>query len=283
MTPSPTTPPTATFPPPDYPGYALFAGAGDITSCGDGDRQTAELLDRIDGHFFTAGDTSNLDGAYSEYTDCFDPNWGRFKERLHPAAGNHDYYTEGAAGYFQYFGGAAGDPDKGYYSYNYGGWHMIVLNSNCEKVGGCADGSAQEQWLRNDLSQNKTQCTIAVWHHPLFSSGVGGNIDWSRPFWDALYEYGADIVINGHDHDYERFAPQTPWGAVNNAIGIREFVVGTGGTYFTEPGTDKANSEIRIFNRFGIILLALGNSDYYWEFRSTPNGEVLDSGHAFCH
>lgn len=282
-TPSPTSPPPPTFTPPDYPGYALFAGAGDITSCNEGEMQTAGLLGYIDGQFFTAGDNSNMNGDYSDYTDCFGSSWGRFKDRIHPAVGNHDYINPGALGYYQYFGTAAGDADKGYYSYNYGGWHMIVLNSNCEQVGGCEAGSAQEQWLRNDLSQNPSQCTLAYWHHPLFSSGWSGNSQQGRSFWDALYEYAADIVINGHDHDYERFAPQTPWGEANNDLGIREFVAGTGGAFYTDSSSSKPNSEVKIFGNFGILMLALGNSDYYWEFRSAPFGEILDSGYGVCH
>ena len=206
-------------------GDPVFVGAGDIANCGsNNDESTAKLLDNIAGTVFTVGDNAYPDGTSAQFTDCYGPTWGRHKNRTKPVPGNHDYHVAGAAGYFDYFGAAAGDRAKGYYSYNLGAWHIIALNSEITQ----SAGSAQEKWLRADLAANPKICTLAYWHKPLFSSGMHGNIAASKPLWQALYDYGADVVLNGHDHTYQRFAPQNP-NAQADPKGIREFVVGTGG------------------------------------------------------
>lgn len=174
------------------------------------------------------GDLQYEDGALVKFQKSYDLTWGRVKAITHPAVGNHEYGTPGAAGYFSYFGGAAGAKDKGYYSFDIGAWHLIALNANCTKVG-CQAGSAQEQWLKADLAKHPAKCTLAYWHQPRFSSALHGNNAATDAFWQDLYQAGAEIVLNGHDHDYERFAPQTPAAIADPQRGIREFVVGTGG------------------------------------------------------
>lgn len=188
----------------------VLVGAGDIADCsGSGDEATAKLLDGIPGTVFTTGDNAYESGTPSEFANCYDPTWGRYKARTRPSPGNHDYLTSGASGYFDYFGAAAGDPSKGYYSYNLGDWHIISLNSMCENVGGCGASSPMVSWLKQDLAANPKTCTLAYFHHPLFSSGKSGNKTRMKPTWEVLYTKGADVVLNGHDHDYERFAPKT--------------------------------------------------------------------------
>ena len=202
------------------------------------------------------------------------------------APGNHDYGTPGAAGYFHYFGAAAGDPEKGYYSYDLGAWHIIVLNSNCAKVGGCQPGSPQEQWLRADLAAHPAACTLAYWHHPLFTSGThtrDSDLKQMRAFWQDLYETGADVVINGHDHDYERFAPQDPNGLRDAKRGIREFVAGTGGKDLGRFVTRLPNSKVRSQTAFGVLKLTLHPTSYEWEFVPVHGQTFTDSGHASCH
>ena len=215
---------TQTVPP------AVLVGAGDIASCGSsGDEATAALLAGIDGTVFTLGDNVYDSGTAAEFATCYDPSWGRYRARTSPAPGNHDYVTANAAGYFGYFGAAAGDPSTGYYAYDLGGWRVVAINSNCAAVGGCQAGSAQERWLRADLAAHPAACTLAYWHHPRFNSGEHGNSAEMQPIWQALYDAGAEVVLSGHDHHYERFAPQAPDGSSDPQRGIREFVVGTGG------------------------------------------------------
>jgi hypothetical protein len=200
-----------------------------------------------------------------------------------PSAGNHEYYTAGATSYFGYFGAAAGDPAKGYYSYDLGNWHIMVLNSNCAAVGGCEAGSPQERWLREDLGAHLNTCTAAYMHHPRFSSGGNGNIFAMGPFWKALYDEGADVVLAGHRHNYERFAPQDPNGQADPAHGIRQFVVGTGGRSLNSFTTVQPNSEVRIANAYGVIKLTLHPEGYDWQFVTAPGGTVADSGSGQCH
>jgi acid phosphatase type 7 len=266
---------------------AVLVGAGDIASCDDlaGAQATANLLDKIAGTVFAAGDLAYPDGTDEQFEKCYGPTWGRFKERTRPAPGNHEYHSDGASGYVRYFGAAAGDPKKEYYSYELGAWHIIVLNSQCVEVGGCGAGSAQEQWLRQDLSAHPTKCTLAYWHKPLFSSGAAhGNDPEVKPLWDALYAANADVVINGHDHDYERFLPQDPLGKSDPQRGIREFVVGTGGKnshrIFASP---KPNSEVRQADTFGVLKLMLHPTSYDWEFVPEAGKTFTDSGTGACH
>ena len=265
-----------TTPPP-----IVFVGAGDIASCSStGDEATATLLDNIAGTVFTLGDNAYESGTAAEFTSCYDPTWGRHKSRTLPAPGNHDYTTPGATGYYGYFGSSAGDPAKGYYSYDLGAWHIIALNSAIDH----STGSAQEQWLKADLAASTKSCTLAYWHHPRFSSGaVHGDDPSVQPLWQALYDANADLVLSGHDHDYERFAPQTPVGVADPARGIREFVVGTGGRSHYAQGTLKANSEVFNGTTFGVLKLTLSTGSYAWEFVPIAGGTFTDSGTGNCH
>jgi calcineurin-like phosphoesterase family protein len=264
----------------------VLVGAGDVASCADlsGAIATARLLDTIPGTVFVVGDAGYPDGTDEQLADCYGPTWGRHKARTRPALGNHDYHTGHGAPFFRYFGAAAGDPDKGYYSYDLGAWHVVVLNSNCSEVGGCQTGSRQEQWLRQDLATHRTACTAAYWHHPLFSSGrEHGNDFEMKPIWQALYDSGAELVVSGHDHDYERFAPQDANGVVDPARGIREFVAGTGGKStraFDEP---RPNSEVRNTGTFGVLKLTLNATSYDWRFIPIAGKEFTDSGSGICH
>jgi len=276
---------TANAPPPPGPVTGTLVGAGDIADClVTTDSATASLLDGIAGTVFTTGDNAYPDGSAAEFTNCYEPTWGRHKGRTLPAPGNHEYQTTGASGYYGYFGAAAGDSTKGYYSTDIGGWHVIMLNSNCSKiVGGCSAGGAQEQWLRADLAASSTSCTVAISHHPLFSSGMHGPAPEVRPLFQALYEAGADLVINGHDHDYERFAPQDPLGASDPAFGIREFVVGTGGKGLRAFATIGANSELREDDTFGVLKVTLHATSYDWEFVPVAGSTFSDTGSTPCH
>jgi hypothetical protein len=273
-------------PPPPPPGSPVLVGAGDIAECGStGDDATAAVLDGIEGTVFTLGDNAYQSGTATEFANCYDHSWGRHKARTRPSPGNHEYQTGGAAGYFSYFGSAAGDPAKGYYSYTLGTWLIIVLNSNssCLTIS-CAAGSAQEQWLRSVLASSTARCTLAYWHHPRFNSGAQhGNNTAVTPFWNALYEHDADVVLNGHEHVYERFAPQTPAGLPDAARGIRQFTVGTGGADHYSFGTIKANSEVRNGNVTGVLALTLRDGAYDWQFVSAAGSSFTDSGSGVCH
>jgi len=258
----------------------VFVGAGDIADCSSsGDEATAALLDNIAGSVFTLGDNAYSSGTPTEFSSCYDPTWGRHKSRTYPSPGNHDYNTSGAAGYFGYFGAAAGPSGRGYYSFDLGSWHIISLNSEVSM----SAGSAQEQWLRADLAASTKQCTLAYWHKPRFSSGTShGSMVEAQPLWQALYDHGAEIVMSGHDHEYERFAPQTPSGAPDAAKGIREFVVGTGGRNHDAVGTPIQNSEVSNDNTFGVLKLTLGSGTYSWQF-VPAGGSFTDSGSGTCH
>jgi acid phosphatase type 7 len=266
-------------------GDPVFVGAGDIASCSStGDEATAQLLDGIVGTVFTAGDNAYFSGTDDEFRNCYEPSWGRHKARTKPSVGNHEYQTLGAAGYFNYFGEAAGNRSKGYYSYDLGKWHIIALNSMCHRVGGCADKSPMVNWLKKDLAANKNKkCTLAYFHHPLFSSGEHGNNGQMHSAWKALYAANADVVVNGHDHNYERFAPQDPQGKKNNKRGIREFVVGTGGTFLRPFADIKPNSEVRNADTEGVLKLTLHSTSYDWEFVPVAGKTFRDSGTTNCH
>jgi hypothetical protein len=264
----------------------VFVGAGDIASCSSsGDEATANVLDGITGTVFTLGDNVYDNGTATEYTNCYGPSWGRHKSRTRPSPGNHEYNTTNATGYYGYFGAAAGDPSKGYYSFDLGDWHVIVLNSNLScAVISCAPGSPQEQWLRADLAANTKACTLAYWHHPRFNSGAshGNDID-VAPFWDALYQYNADVILNGHEHVYERFAPQTPSATADPVRGIRQFTVGTGGRSHYTFGTIQPNSEVRDGNTYGVLKLTLRATGYDWQFVPVAGATFTDSGSGTCH
>ena len=265
------------------PGVVLV-GAGDIADCSsDGDEATARLLDGLDGTVFTLGDNAYELGTSGEFRRCYDPSWGRQLDRTKPVPGNHDYLTKDAAGYFGYYGAAAGDPATGWYAYDLGAWRVYVLNSNCKLVGGCGEGSAQERWLRADLAAYRRECVLAMWHHPRFSSGMHGNDAVTADLWSDLYDAGAELVLNGHDHDYERFAPQTPGGSADPDRGIVEIVVGTGGRSHYAFETVRANSLIRDDTTYGVLRLVLSDGGWSFEFVPVPGGSFADSGSGTCH
>jgi hypothetical protein len=265
----------------------VLVGAGDIASCsGSGDEATAALLDRIGGTVFTLGDNAYQSGNAADFAKCYAPTWGRQKGRTRPAPGNHEYFsTPDAAPYFNYFGARAGPRGVGYYSYDLGAWHVVVLNSECAAVGGCGTGSPQARWLRSDLAAHPVACTVAYWHTPRFSSGTQYGTDAGyQPFWQALYDFGADVVMVGHEHVYERFAPQTPSGAADPAFGIRQFTVGTGGEgHYGFRQALAPNSQVRNSTTFGVLELTLHTSSYTWQFVPQAGATFTDQGTAPCH
>ena len=265
--------------PPPMPPQVVLA-AGDIGNCAsDGDEATAAMLDDLPGTLVTLGDTAYPTGSTEAFARCYAPTWGRHKARTRPVPGNHEYMEPGAAPYFDYFGEAAGERGKGYYSYELGRWHVVALNS--ELTGEA--GLEQQRWLREDLSAHPARCTLAYMHRPLFTSmATRNNTAWVRPLWDALYEAGAEVVLAGHDHFYERFAPQTPAGVLDAERGLRQFVVGTGGTFFYALEPAPANSRMRIGNKHGVLKLTLEDKGYTWEFLQT-DGNVGDQGLGVCH
>lgn len=266
------------------PPTVVLTGAGDVADCRKTSAgKTSDLLIDQPGTIFTAGDNAYEDGSPTEFASCYAPTWGRVVDRTLPAVGNHDWVTPGAAGYLGYFGRAAAPEGTTWYSIELGAWHVIVLDSNCAKVGGCDADSPQGRWLAADLGAHAdTRCTIAIWHHPRFSSGEHGNDPEVGPFWVQLVAAHADLVINGHDHDYERFAPQNASGVEDRKTGLREFVVGTGGAGLRAFKEQAANSEFRLAGEWGVIRLTLHVANYDWEFLPAT-GQVTDSGSALCH
>jgi len=263
---------------------AVLLGAGDIGDCASsGDEATGRLLDAIDGTVFTLGDNAYENGTDREFRRCYGPSWGRQLGRTRPVPGNHDYGTAGATGYFGYFGAAAGDPETGYYAYDTGSWRVYVLNSNCARIGGCEAGSAQERWLRQDLAANQRPCVLAMWHHPRFSSGEHGNDPITQDLWRALYDADADLILSGHDHDYERFAAQAPSGQADPERGIVEMVVGTGGRSHYPFVTIRANSLVRNNTTYGVLRLALSDAGWSSDFIPVPGGAFADAASGTCH
>jgi acid phosphatase type 7 len=264
---------------------AVLVGAGDIADCINlsGAEATAKLLERIPGTVMAIGDLAYPDGTADNF-GCYDQTWGRVKNRTRPAPGNHEFHSMGAAYYFKYFGVTAGDSAKGYYSYELGSWHIVVLNSECVEAGGCDWASPQGIWLREDLAAHPVACTLAYFHKPLFSSGGKHGDDLTvKPLWDSLYAGNADVVVSGHDHDYERFAPQTPEAKPDPARGIREFVVGTGRKNHRPFIAPHANSEVRDDTAFGVLKLTLSLGSYSWEFIPEDGKSFRDSGQGTCH
>jgi hypothetical protein len=258
----------------------VLVGAGDIASCNSkGDEQTAQLLASIPGTIFTAGDNVYPNGSANDFTKCFQPSWGQFRDRIRPAPGNHDYLTNDATGYFDYFGAAAGNPDAGYYSYDLGTWHIVVVNSNIPRDA----QSPQYAWLKQDLAAHKGANILAYWHHPRYSSGEHGDNTSLDPIWDLLCDAHTDVVISGHDHDYERFAPINKDDQRDDANGIREFVVGTGGASHDHLTHVEPNSEVRNFDTYGVLKLTLHAHSYDWEFIPVAGQTFTDSGSAKCH
>jgi hypothetical protein len=259
---------------------AVLVGAGDIANSGNRDEATAKLLETLPGTVVTLGDNAYPNGTAEEFSNYYDPTWGRHKARTRPGAGNHDYDIPGASGYYNYFGAAAGDPTKGYYNFDVGAWHIIVLNTECSQVGGCESASPQGQWLQADLAANPSTCTLAIMHKSLFASG--GSSTAGQAFWSLLYQARADVVLGGHAHFYERFAPQDPNGAADAVNGIREFVVGTGGAGHSSFGTIAPNSEARDNDTWGVLKLTLNPTSYDWEFIPIAGQTFTDSGSAAC-
>lgn len=273
--------PTRVPPPVVDRGPYVLVGAGDIAVCGsEGSVKTANLIDGIPGTVFTAGDNVYMMGTAAEYRDCYEPTWGRHRSRTRPTAGNHDYATNSGAPYYDYFGESAGPRGLGYYSYILGDWRIIALNSEIDH----RPGSQQLNWLRDELAANAYHCTAAIWHKPMFTSGPNGPNPSTRDFWRVLYDAGADLILNGHDHLYERFAPQDPEGRPDEARGIRQITVGTGGAtpYFFGPA--RSNSVARLTG-WGVLVLRLDTGTYQWDFvpvAGSGPGQT-DTGNGQCH
>jgi hypothetical protein len=251
----------------------VFVGAGDIATCDQNSEDTARLLDAIPGTVFTLGDHAYPRGAEAEFRACYEPTWGRHKARTRPTPGNHEYETPGATTYFTYFGAAAGPPGLGYYSYDLGSWHVVSLNSN-------TNIPAQVIWLQADLEAHRNRCTLAYWHHSLYSSGPERMTPGVRDLWRVLYRSGADVVLSSHNHLYERFAPQDHEGQMDPVRGLRQFVVGTGGAPLHSRQETMPHSELLIA-AFGVLKMTLGSGTYDWEFVSVSGS--LDRGTASCH
>jgi 3',5'-cyclic AMP phosphodiesterase CpdA len=257
----------------------VMVGAGDIANCEliGGAEATAKLLDRIEGTVFTLGDHAYQTGSAREFRDCYEPTWGRHKARTRPVPGNHDVVTAGGRAYFEYFGENAGPDRRGYYSYDLGSWHIVALNST---VSGNSN-SEQAKWLREDLAANASDCILAYWHVPVFSSGPHGRNLIMRDIWRILYEAGAEVILNGHDHVYERFGPQDYRGNADPVRGIRAFTVGTGGSGVYKFKTVAPNSEVRDAASYGVLKLTLMPGKYTWEFIGV-NGSTRDAGSGVC-
>ena len=281
---------SATSPPPVHVAGPLLAAAGDI-ACAPGESRTRFACHQIDTAALIArlrpaavaalGDLQYEAGSFADFEGSYDRTWGTFRDITHPAVGNHEYGTPGAAGYFASFGARAGKPGRGWYSYALGGWHVVVLNANCEEVG-CDAGSPQQRWLAADLAAHPARCTLAYWHQPRFSSGLHGDENDVAPLWRTLQRAGADVVLSGHDHDYERFAPQDTDGRLDPAHGIVQFVVGTGGKSHYPILFARRNSRAHA-TVFGVLALTLGHGAYRWRFVAEPGVGFHDAGAARCH
>ena len=267
----------------------LIAAAGDI-ACPPGapvtkascrQAATAKLLSTASA-VLPLGDLQYHRGTLFEFRHAYARNWGAYAPISRPVAGNHEYETPGASGYFRYWVSRAGDPRRGYYAWNLGTWHLIALNANCVEVGGCGVNSRQGRWLVHNLEANTRRCVLAYWHQPRFSSGRHGNDPTVDGFWRLLYRFRADIVLNGHDHIYERFALQTPRGASSRS-GIREFIVGTGGRSHSKFGHVHRHSVVRNATTFGVLRLRLRSTSYHWRFAPIAGSAFTDSGSHSCH
>ena len=267
---------TAPPPPPPRAPDVIFSGAGDIADCILEAESTARILDRLPGSIFTLGDNSYPSTAEA-YAKCYEPTWGRHRARTYPSPGNHDWNRDGGAAYFAYFGAAAGPNRAGYYSFDLGAWHILSMNSNIS----AKPGSPQYEWARHDLDGAKAACSLAYWHHPLFSSGPRGENPQMKDMWRLLDDRGVDIVLVGHNHSYERFAPQDADGR-RDPRGIREFVVATGGTDLRTFRNVIANSEVRDDRTWGVLKLTLHETSYDWEFIPVDGQVFRDSGTADC-
>ena len=279
-------------------GAAVMIGAGDIAVCGSaGDEATAMLVDsvlkadsaaNVPNAVFTVGDNAYPSGArgYDDFfIRCFGPSWGNnarsIMKWIRPTPGNHDFEVRSGMGYYRYFGDRAGPAGKGYYSYDLGQWHVIALNS--ELTIGSVSDAGQEEWLRKDLKDHAKPCTMAYFHKPLFSSGAHGDTPRMHGLWTILYEAGVDLVVNGHEHHYERFYPQTPAGVPDTLRGITQIIVGTGGADLR--GVRRVlspNSAAQIQGHFGVLKLTLGDGEFRHAFLDTE-GRIWDQGGRKCH
>lgn len=266
----------------------LVAAAGDISpSIMTAQKGTSDLI--VDAGYaavLAVGDTQYEVGSLADFQAYFEPTWGRFKRLIYPVPGNHEYYTAWASGYYEYFGARAGDPTKGYYSFDLGAWHLVALNSNdgaCTAVG-CNASSEQVRWLAADLASSHQPCVLAYWHHPRFNSGTShGDTLAVGALWETLYAASADIVLNGHEHIYERFDPQTPGGVADARRGLRQFTVGTGGRTLDSIGVPRPNSVVRQASTFGVLRLSLEPGAYGWEFVGVQPTSFSDIGRGTCH
>ena len=266
------------FPAAAETGAAVLTVTGDIDGCAKGE-DTAEVAAKIAGPIATVGDNAYPEATADALRRCYGTTWGPLKDRTHPVAGNHDYDVSKAGPYYDYFGAAAGDPGRGWYSYDVGAWHVVALNSNCDNV----DCDQESRWLETDLQAHPTPCILAYWHHPRFTSGTSGGDGSVGAFWKVLYSHGASVVLNGHDHDYERFAPQDPSGRRDPDRGIREFVVGTGGASLGSLGSAAPNSEVRNNQAYGVLQMTLRPDGYDWRFVPVAGDNFSDSGSGACH
>jgi hypothetical protein len=279
---------------------AVVAAAGDI-ACPAGDtkdathchyRETSNIAVAMNPAAVLAlGDLQYNSGVLSDFRTAYDSSWGRLKTRTRPVLGNHEYGTGGASGYFNYFGSRATprNPDcrsecGGYYSFNVGSWHVVALNSNCGRPNvSCVAGGAQEKWLRADLAAHRNRCTMAIMHHALWASSALKETR-VRPFVNALYAANADLIVTAHAHYYERFHPQNSLGQRDNARGLTEFIVGTGGRDFAaKPGSTAGNSAVLKTGAFGALRLSLASTSFSWSFRADPSTPFTDSGSRTCH
>jgi len=266
-------------PPPSPPASeAVIAAAGDIANSPTSGDVSAKLLDTLNlDAVLTLGDNAYQSGTMSEFKSYYDPTWGRHNAKVKPAPGNHEY-NSGGTGYFDYFGALAGPRGNGYYSFDIGGWHLIALNSNVARDA----GSAQVAWLRNDLASHSTQCTLAYWHHPRWNIGTKGDDASQAGLWDTLYDAGADVVLVGHDHNYQRYYRQNKTGARDDARGIRQFTVGTGGA--SHYGVSlKPPAEVVNADTFGVLKPTLRPGSYNWQFLPEAGKTFTDSGSESCH
>jgi acid phosphatase type 7 len=263
----------------------VMIGAGDIADCDRfEDEATADAVAKTPGVVFTLGDNVYPSGTRANFNKCYDPSWGRedIRDRTRPVPGGNEYKVTGAADYFRYFGAAAGDPATGWYAYEVGSWRVYVLNSACREIGGCEPGSPQERWLRDDLAKHPATCVLGMWHVPVFSSGHGGDIGLMRPMWQALEDAGAELVLSGNQHSYERFRAQTANGDASASRGIVEIVAGTGGALASSFGSPAANSVVHATGVYGVIKLTLSPSSYEFEFLSTGGTDFEDGGSGTC-
>lgn len=263
--------------------FPVVLAAGDIGACdSDGDEATAALLEEHDGAILALGDLAYPAGRADDFTKCYAPSWGPDRDRTHPVPGNHEYATLRAKPYYDYFGAAAGDPQEGWYAFDLAEWHVIALNSNCWEIGGCSADSRQAEWLRADLADHSSACTLAFWHHPRWSSGeVHGSDGATTTFWEVLHDAGGDIVLAGHDHLYERFEPMDRDG-VAEPDGMVEFVVGTGGKSLFGFADILPTSAAHDNSSFGVLKLTLRPGAYDWEFLSTSGTGFTDAGTTAC-